>query len=76
MEQDFRENSITKVGQLASMDCGQVRLPPPSLILTLTLLQIRQLRGLKPPKEVTVRNALRGLQARLRKGSPLQVASN
>ena len=32
---------------------------------------MKQLRGLKPPKEVTVRNALRGLQSRLRMKAPV-----
>jgi len=37
----------------------------------MTCAQVKQLRGLKPPKEVTVRNALRGLQSRLRMKAPV-----
>jgi len=51
LEADLKSHNITKICQLASMDCGQVRL----------------LRGIKPPKEVTVRNALKGLHSRLKK---------
>merc|ERR1719266_411180 len=55
LEEDLKKGGTTTIGQLAAMTCAQVK----------------QLRGLKPPKEVTVRNALRGLQSRLRMKAPV-----
>merc|ERR1719350_2144928 len=55
LEEDLKKGGTTTIGQLAAM----------------TRAQGKQLRGLKPPKEVTVRNALRGLQSRLRMKAPV-----
>merc|ERR1712013_737905 len=59
LEEDLKKGGTTKIGQLASMTCAQVK----------------QLRGLKPPKEVTVRNTLRGIQSRLRMKAPVVEAT-
>jgi len=59
LEEDLKKGGTTTIGQLASMTCAQVK----------------QLRGLKPPKEVTVRNTLRGIQSRLRMKAPVVEAT-
>merc|ERR1712012_174344 len=59
LEEDLKKGGTTKIGQLASMTCAQVK----------------QLRGLRPPKEVTVRNTLRGIQSRLRMKVPVVEAT-
>eukprot|EP00092_Neocalanus_flemingeri_P032740 GFUD01035611.1.p1 GENE.GFUD01035611.1~~GFUD01035611.1.p1 ORF type:complete len:1789 (+),score=542.00 GFUD01035611.1:574-5367(+) len=51
LETDLKQNQIVTVGQLASMDSSQVR----------------TLRGVKPPKEVTVKNALKGFWTKVKK---------
>merc|ERR1719204_1795419 len=59
LEEDLKKGGTTTIGQLASMTCAQVK----------------QLRGLKPPKEVTVRNTLKGIQSRLRMKAPVVEAT-
>jgi len=51
LETDLKQNQILTVGQLASMDSSQVR----------------TLRGVKPPKEVTVKNALKVFWTKVKK---------